>query len=283
MSKKLHRATTYSILVNLLLFILKAAVGFISNSIAVISEAVNSLTDIISAAAIKYAVKVSAKKPDDTHQFGHNAAQPIAAFIVAVFAFVVGIKIVEESIGRIVSPEEIRVHWAIYFILIATIIIKVLLSRYQKSIGRKFNSPAMNAAGVDSLNDVLASSIALAGVVCVELGFKFIDGVAGLLVAMFIFKTGYEVAKENIDYLMGKSADDNFIIEIANIAMRIDGVKGFNDVRSHYVGDKFHVEIHIEVEKDIPTERSHDIGKEVKYAIEEIDEIQQVFVHIDPV
>lgn len=283
MPKKLHRATTYSILVNLLLFILKAAVGIISNSIAVISEAVNSLTDIISSVAIKYAVRVSAKKPDDTHQFGHNAAQPIAAFIVAVFAFVVGIKIVEESIGRIISPEEIRIHWAIYLVLIATIIIKVLLSRYQKGIGRKYNSPAMNAAGVDSLNDVLASAIALAGIVCVELGFRFIDGVAGIIVAMFIFKTGYEVAKENIDYLMGKSADDHFIIDIANIALKIKGVKGFNDVRSHYVGDKFHVEIHIEVEKDIPTEESHDIGKKVKYAIEELEEIQQVFVHIDPV
>lgn len=283
MAKQLHRATTYSILVNLLLFILKAVVGIISNSIAVISEAVNSLTDILSAAAIKYAVKVSAKKPDDQHQFGHNAAQPIAAFIVAVFAFVVGIKIVEESIGRIISPEEITIHWAIYFVLIATIIIKVLLSRYQKNIGRSFNSPAMNAAGVDSLNDVLASAIALAGVLCVELGLKFIDGVAGILVALFIFKTGYEVAKENIDYLMGKSADDNLIIEIANRAMKIDGVEGFNDVRSHYVGDKFHIEIHVEVKKEISTKESHDIGKKAKYAIEELDEIQQVFVHIDPV
>ncbi len=283
MAKKLHRATTYSILVNLLLFILKAVVGLISNSIAVISEAVNSLTDILSAIAIKYAVKVSAKKPDDTHQFGHNAAQPIAAFIVAVFAFVVGIKIVEESIGRIVQPEELKIHWAIYFVLTATIIIKVLLSRYQKSVGRKYNSPAMNAAGVDSLNDVLASAIALAGVVCVELGLKFIDGVAGILVAFFIFKTGYEVAKENIDYLMGKSADEYLIIEIANKAMKIDGVEGFNDLRSHYVGDKFHIEIHIEVDKNASTKISHDIGKKVKYAIEELDEVQQVFVHIDPV
>lgn len=283
MAKKLHRATTYSILVNLLLFVLKATVGIISNSIAVISEAVNSLTDILSAAAIKYAVKVSAKKPDDQHQFGHNAAQPIAAFIVAVFAFVVGIKIVEESISRIIDPRELSIHWAIYFVLIATIIIKVLLSRYQKNIGRIFNSPAMNAAGVDSLNDVLASAIALAGVLCVELGFKFIDGVAGILVALFIFKTGYEVAKENIDYLMGKSADDNLIIDIANRAMKIDGVEGFNDVRSHYVGDKFHIEIHIEVDKEISTKESHDIGKKVKYAVEELDEIQQVFVHIDPV
>ncbi|KUG25168.1 cobalt-zinc-cadmium resistance protein [hydrocarbon metagenome] len=283
MAKSLHRATTYSILVNLLLFILKAVVGFISNSIAVISEAVNSLTDIISSVAIKYAVKVSSKKPDETHQFGHNAAQPIAAFIVAVFAFVVGIKIVEESIKRIISPEEITIHWAIYIVLSATIVIKIMLSKYQKIIEKKYTSPAMNAAGVDSLNDVLASAIALVGVICVDFGFRFVDGIAGILVAVFIFKTGWEVAKENIDYLMGKSADDKLIFEIANKALKIEGVEGLNDLRSHYVGDKFHIEIHVEVNKDISTIISHDIGKKVKFAIEDMDEVQKVFVHIDPV
>ena len=283
MPQKLHRAATHTILVNLLLFILKATVGIISNSIAVISEAVNSLTDIISSLGIKYAVKVSTKKPDDDHQFGHNAAQPIAAFFVAVFAFVAGINIVEESIKRIINPGELTIHWAVYAALTTTMFVKVILSRYQKAIGKKYNSPAMNAAGVDSLNDVLASGIALIGIICVTLGYQFVDGIAGILVAMFIFKTGWEVAKENIDYLMGKSADEKLIIDIANRALSIEGVEGFNDLRSHYVGDKFHIEIHIEVKQDVITKHSHDIGKQVKYAIEEINEIQQVFVHIDPV
>lgn len=283
MAEKLHRATTHSILVNLFLFILKAAVGIISNSIAIISEAVNSFTDIISSAGIKYAVKISTQQPDEKHQFGHNAAQPIAAFIVAVLAFVLGINIVEESIKRIIFPEELKIHWAIYLVLSSTIFIKIILSRYQRSIGKKFNSPAMNAAAIDSLNDVLSSAIALAGIIFVALGFNFVDGIAGILVAFFIFKTGYEVAKENIDYLMGKSADSKLIVQIANKALSIDGVEGFNDLRSHYVGDKFHIEIHIEVKKDISTKISHDIGKQVKYAIETMDEVQQVFVHIDPI
>ena len=283
MPQRLHKATTYSLLVNLFLFIIKAIVGLLSNSIAVISEAVNSLTDIISSVGIKYAVKISHQKPDDKHQFGHQAAQPIAAFIVAVFAFVVGIKIIEESVGRIINPQELHVHWAVYVVLTVTVLVKVLLSRYQRGIGRKFKSPAMNAAAVDSLNDVLASAIAILGVVCVELGFKFVDGIAGILVAMFILKTGWEVARENIDYLMGRSADEHLILDIANLAMKIDGVKGFNDLRSFYVGDKFHIEIHIEVDKNLPTEASHDIGNKVKHAIEEMEQIQQVFVHIDPI
>lgn len=283
MAKQLHRATTHSIIVNLFLFFIKAAIGIISNSIAVISEAVNSLTDIVSSLGIKYAVKLSGKKPDATHNFGHSAAQPIAAFIVAVFAFVVGIKIIEESVDRIINPEALRVHWPVYVILSVSIVAKLFLSKYQKNVGGKFSSPAMKAASVDSLNDVLASAIALVGVICVDFGYRFIDGVAGILVAVFIFKTGWEVAKENINYLMGHAADERLIAEIASTAMKVEGVKGFNDLRSHYVGDKFHIEIHIEVDKDISTEVSHDIGDEVKFAIEKLDEVQQVFVHIDPV
>ena len=150
-------------------------------------------------------------------------------------------------------------------------------------MGDKYNSPAMNAAAVDSLNDVLSSGIALVGIICVALGFRFVDGIAGFLVAMFIFKTGWEVARENIDYLMGKAADEKLIVEIAKKALNIEGVEGFNDLRSHYVGDKFHIEIHIEVKKESSTQISHDIGKKVKYAIEDMDQVQQVFVHIDPI
>jgi len=279
----LKKATNISLIVNLVLFVLKAIVGYVSNSMAVISEAVNSLTDIISSLAIKYGVHVSRMDPDDNHQFGHNAAQPIAAFIVAVFAFVVGIKIVEESVRRIINPEDIEISIAVYAVLIFTIITKIFLSIYQKRIGSKYSSPAMKAAAIDSLNDILASGIALLGIICTAMGFKFVDGIAGIMVALFIFKTGYEVAKENIDFLMGRSASEDLILKIVNNAIKIEGVKGFNDVRSHYVGDKFHIELHIEVDKNLSTKISHDIGKDVKFSIEEMEEIQQVFVHIDPV
>jgi cation diffusion facilitator family transporter len=280
---KLRIAANISLLVNVILFILKAIVGIISNSIAVISEAVNSLTDIISSLAIRYSVYLSKQDPDEKHQFGHNAAQPLAAFIVAVFAFVVGIKIVETSIGRILNPEEVEINIPVYVVLFLTIITKIFLSLYQRRVGRKYNSPAMKAAAIDSLNDILASGIALLGVICTALGFMFVDGIAGIMVALFIFKTGYEVARENIDYLMGKSAEEELIFKIIKRAVFVEGVKGFNDIRSHYVGDKFHIEIHIEVDKSLPTGLSHEIGNKVKYSIQEIEEIHQVFVHIDPV
>ena len=160
---------------------------------------------------------------------------------------------------------------------------KVILTRYQARVGRTYKSPALKAQSVDSLNDVLATSLSIISIFLVHLGLPYVDGIGGILIAFIIFKSGYEIAKENLDYLMGKSAGEGLILEIAKKAMSIEGVKGMNDLRSHYVGNKFHIEIHIEVDKNISTQTSHRIGNDVKYAIQEIDEIQQVFVHIDPV
>lgn len=283
MPHRLKQATNTALAVNIFLFLIKAIVGYLSNSIAVISEALNSLTDILSSIGIKYAVMLSHEKPDSKHQFGHNAAQPLAAFMLSVFAFVVGINIIEESIKRLIEPQVIHTIPAVYIVLIITIIIKILLNRYQVRIGKIFNSPAVRAASVDSINDVLASSIALIGVIGAAYNLIMIDSIAGIMVAMFIFKSGYEVARENLDYLMGRSADREFTEKIKSLTLKINGVKGINDLRSHYVGDKFHIEIHIEVDKDASTSISHDIGNKVRFELEKIDEVQKVFVHVDPV
>lgn len=277
------RATNIALGLNILLFIFKLIVGLISNSITIISEAINSFTDIISSIAIRFSVKVSSQKPDDKHQFGHSAAQPIATFIVAILAGILGLDIIQESIKRIFTPPEVTLSVYVYSILGITIFTKLIMNRYQTTIGKKHNSPAIRAQAVDSINDVLASSFALLGIIGVQLGYPLIDGVGGLVVSFFILRSGYEIAKENIDYLMGKAADHSLLLEIANRALKVDGVKGMNDLRSHYVGNKFHVEIHIEVDKATKTQDSHDIGKKVQFSIEEIPEIQKVFVHIDPV
>jgi len=283
MPHRLKRAVNVALAINIFLFIIKAIVGILSNSIAVISEVLNSFTDILVSIGIKVAVKISRDKPDEKHQFGHNAAQPLAAFMLSVFAFVVGINIIEESIKRLLNPEKINAIPAVYVVLTVTIVTKIILNRYQVRIGKMFNSPAIRAASVDSINDVLASAIALLGVLGAAYNLGYFDSIAGILVAMFIFKSGYEVARENLDYLMGHSAAHDFDDRVKNITMNVEGVLGINDLRSHYVGNKFHIEVHIEVDKNHSTEISHKIGTDVKFALEKMEEVQKAFVHVDPV
>ena len=283
MAKLLKRAANLTLIINVILFLIKAFAGIISNSIAVISDAINSLTDIIASFAIMYSVNISLKKPDQDHQFGHNAAQPIAVFLVALFTAVVGINLIEESIKRIITPYPTNITSPVYIILIVTILAKFGLTKYQANVGKIYKSPALKAGAVDSLNDVMASSLSIIGIIGVQLGFRYLDGVAGILIALFIFRSGYQITKENIDYLMGKAASEDLILEIANAALKIEGVLGLNELKSHYVGNKFHIEIHIDVDKNTSTKNSHDIGKDVQSAILKLPEINKVFVHIDPV
>ncbi len=280
---KLKKAANLTLIVNIFLFIIKAIAGIISNSIAVISDAINSLTDIIASFAIMYSVRISLKKPDEDHPVGHHGAQPIAVFLIALFTAIVGINLIEVSIKRIISPDPIHISTLVYIILAVTIITKVVLTKYQSSIGKSYRSPALKAGAVDSLNDVLASSLSIVAIVGVQLGFRYLDGIAGILIALFVFRSGYQIAKENINYLMGKAADKGLILEIANVALKVKGVLGINELKSHYVGNKFHIEIHIDVDKNTSTEISHDIGKEVQSSILKLPEINKVYVHIDPV
>ena len=274
MAKLLKRATTLSLVTNIFLFFIKGFIGIMSNSIAVISDAVNSLTDIVSSAAIMYSVHVSLKKPDDEHQFGHHAAQPIAVFIIALFSAIVGIEIIKESIKRITAPTSLEISLPVYLVLVLTIIIKLILMRYQSKVGKAFKSPGLKASAVDSMNDVLSSSLSLVGVAGIEFGYPSLDGIVGIFIAFVIMKSGYEIAKENINYLMGRAADEKIILEIANKALNVNGVKGMNDLRSYYVGNKFHIEIHIEVDKNETTEISHDIGELVRTEIMKLPEIR---------
>lgn len=283
MAKQLRKAAWISLLSNIILFFIKSAIGLITNSIAVISDAINSLTDIVASAAIMYGVKVSLKKADEEHQFGHHAAQPIAVFIIALFSAIVSIELIKSSIGRISVPTKVNISTPIYICIIITIIIKIILMRYQRRIGKAYKSPGLKASAVDSLNDILSTSISLISLIGVQLGFRYIDGIAGIIIAAIIMKSVYNIAKENIDYLMGRSADEELILEIANVALRIEGVSGINELKSHYIGNKFNVEIHIDVDKNFSTERSHEIGVKVQNQISKLADINKVFVHIDPV
>jgi cation diffusion facilitator family transporter len=230
-----------------------------------------------------YSVRVSLKKPDEDHQFGHNAAQPLSVFLIALFTAMLSINLIEESVKRIITPSHVNVIPPVYIILIITIITKLILNRYQTAVSKAYKSPAIKATAIDSRNDVLTSSLSILGILGVQLGLRYLDGIAGILIALFIFQSAYQMTKENIDYLMGRSADKSLILEIANAALKVEGVRGLNELKSHYVGNKFHVEIHINVDKNLTTEVSHDIGEKVQDAVSNLSDINQVFVHIDPV
>ena len=278
---KSEKITIIGIFLNTILFIAKIIVGLISKSTAIISDAVNSFVDIFSSVSIFIAVKVSNKKPDQTHPFGHDRAEPIAGFLVAVLMFILGFEIAKTAIENLYVTPVHNIGFSAIIVLLFTIIVKSGMASYYLKEGK--NRPAIKAIGIDSRNDVLVSSIALLGVVGSFYGYPKLDDIAALIISLFIFKSAYELGTENIDYLMGKCPSKKEIEKLKKMALEIPGVKGINEVKAQYVGIKIQVEIHIEVDKNITTKKSHDIGKDVQHTMENLPEINKAFIHIDPV
>ncbi|MFH2020068.1 MAG: cation diffusion facilitator family transporter [archaeon] len=278
-----EKISLYGIFLNIVLFAAKITVGLLSNSLAILSDAFNSLTDIISYSGIYLAVKISNQRSDKSHPFGHHRAEPMAGFIVAIFTGILAFEILRAAITNIITPRISDMSIFSVIVLVFTIIVKLFMSSYFQKKGTELRRPAIKAAGVDSRNDVLSSSVALIGVVGYMLGYKQFDSIAAIFISMYIFYSGYKIGKENVDYLMGHAPPDEDLKKIKATVLQVKGVKGINEVRAHYVGSFIHIEIHIEVDKNLTTLKSHDIGKDVERAAEKFDFVDKAFIHIDPV
>ena len=283
MQKKNVQITILGIFLNFFLFLIKIAAGLMSGSLALITDAINSFTDCLSSTMIFWAVRISNKSADKGHPFGHHRVQPLAAFMVAIFTAIFGFEIIKSAVGNLTNPQVPVVTFFAISVPIITIIIKGYMAAYFTRVGKKLNSPAIVASGVDSRNDIIASSVVLLALVGIKFNLVYLDSAVALILALFIFYSGYKLAQENINYLVGRAAPKDEIKQMKNIARGIKGVKGLNDVRAHFVGNFVHIEIHIEVNKKLSTLKSHDIGKQVQKAIESLDYVDKCFVHIDPV
>ena len=277
------RATVINIIGNTALFALKLVGGLFSGSIALISDALNSLNDIAASIATFICVRISDKQADEGHPFGHSRAEPIAGLIIAVLAGILGFEVIREAGERLYEgTTKAEVRTATLLVPVITMVTKWFMARYFSRVGKMVNSPALKATAIDSLMDVVIALAALIGLGGAFLGYPWLDPVAGFVISIWIIYTGYRIGMENIAYLMGQAPEPALLEEIRKAALSVAGVKGLNTVKAHYVGPFIHVEIHIKVDKSLPTIESHGIGEEAANRVESIGTIEKAFVHIDP-
>lgn len=277
------RATLVNILANAVLFALKLFAGLASGSIALISDAINSINDVAASIATFICVRISDKQADEGHPFGHSRAEPIAGLVIAILAGILGFEVIRVSFLHLLERSVPEISLFTVAVPVFTIVSKGVLTAYFKSVGRRVKSPALMATAMDSMMDVLVAGAVLVGVVGAWLGYPVLDPLAGFAVSLWIIYTGYQIGMENIAYLMGSAPPKEMVESIKDAACSVSGVRAVNTVRAHYVGNFIHVEIHIEVDKDLPTEDSHAIGERVEENVEGLGSIEKSFVHIDPV
>lgn len=279
----IRRVGVVVLVANVLLVLGKGAVWWTTGSLAVGSEAVNSLADAVYSTIILAGLYLTTKPPDFEHPHGHERIEPFVSLFVAVGVFAAGGAILWQSTTSILDGTYGGTAGTLgVAILVAAGVFKYGLYRYCYDVGHEQNSPALVAAALDNRNDILTAAAALVGVVGAQVGYPVLDPLAAMVVSLGIIYTGFEIVRDNVNYLVGAAPPDYLRDLIVQRALSHPDVRGAHDVVAHYVGPEIDVSLHIEVEGDMTLHEAHDIETWVVQAIRDIDEVDDVFVHIDP-
>ena len=269
--------------VNAVLALAKGGVWYATGSLAVGSEAVNSLADTVYSLFVLGGLYLTTQPPDFEHPHGHERIEPFVALVVALGVLGAGVAVLwgavaavrAGTVSRPAGPTAIAV-------LAGSGVAKYLLYRYALRVGKEYNSPAVVATALDNRNDILTAGAALVGVVGAAAGYPVLDPIAAALVSIGILYTGYEIVSDNVNYLVGRAPPEDLRAEILQRALDQPRVEGAHDVIAHYVGPEIDVSLHIEVEGDMTLLEAHEIETEVIRAIQGMPQVDDVFVHVDP-
>lgn len=266
------------VVVNVILVAMKLWAGYVSGSIAAISDALNSFLDVFSYAVLSVAVYVQDREPDEGHPFGHRRAEPLAGLVIAILAALLGGTIIKDALfAFIIEQASLKVTEQALRVLLLAIVIKAGQALIYYWGARKTESSALKAGAVDSRNDILASSVVLIGMYFGGVWEK----IGALVVGIWILYSGIRIGLENIGYLMGRGPDQAVIDAIRDVALSVPGVLAIDEIRAHFVGDKIHADVHVEVDGDLSVREAHAISEQVKYAVDQLPEVHNTFVHLD--
>ena len=246
--KLIVRTSLVGVLVNVLLAGMKAAVGLLANSIAVVLDAVNNLSDALSSVITIVGAKLSAKRPDRKHPLGYGRIEYFSAMIVAALVLYAGITALVESVKKIITPETPDYSLLSLILIGAAVAAKILLGRYVTAKGRKADSDALIASGSDaSFDAILSGSVLLCAILFKTTGLS-LEPYVGAVISLFILKSGIEMIRDTLDDLLGARIDPELSRQIKSLICQEEGVRGaFDLLLNNYGPGRNYATVHIEV------------------------------------
>ena len=246
--KVVIKTSIISIISNIILASFKALVGLLANSIAIILDAVNNLSDVLSSIITIIGTKFAGKAPDRNHPYGYGRIEYMTSFIVSAIVLYAGITAMVESIKKIINPEASNYSTVTIIILVASIMVKFILGLYVKKKGKKVNSDTLVASGTDAFNDAILSISVLASAIIYILFKVSIEAYVGVLLSVYIIKTGLELIKESVNNILGVRVESSLAKSIKKDILKEEEIQGAYDlVLNDYGPDKYLGSIHIEV------------------------------------
>ena len=249
------RTSAIGIITNIGLAAVKAFIGLLSNSIAVLMDAVNNLTDALSSVVTIVGTKLSMRPPDRKHPFGYGRIEYMTALIVAVIVLYAGITALLESGEQIFDPVETEYSTVSLVVIAIAIFVKVILGRYTVAMGKRTDSGALRASGADALFDAILSTSVLASALIMVFADVSLEAYVGVLISLFIIKSGLEMMGETLGEILGQRSDSDVTTRIKEIVRSEPGVLGAYDlVINNYGPGRDYASIHAEVDSTMTAE-----------------------------
>ncbi len=268
---------------NIFLFLAKYIMGTISNSIAIISDGFNNLSDCLSNIITLVSYKLSAQPADKDHPFGHGRIEYLSSLIIAVIIMLVGFSFLKNSFIKILHPEKVNFNIITVISLAISIVVKIWMGIFNKKLGEKYNSSIMLATSKDSINDSYITLVTLSSLFISLFTTLPVDGVIGCLVSILILKAGYEIIKYTVDTLIGAKADEETVQAITDLVLSHDDVIGIHDLIVHNYGPgRLICSLHAEVDSKRDMLEVHDTIDLIERQLYEKLNIM-ASIHMDPV
>ena len=286
-SKKIAmHISNVSIAANVGLSALKLLAGVLAHSSAMISDAVHSLSDVLSTFVVMIGIHISSKESDEEHQYGHERFECVASIILAtMLAFTgagigyAGIKTIMHGTAGLKAPGGLALIAAII-----SIIVKELMFWYTKRGADKIHSGALMADAWHHRSDALSSVGSLIGIAAARLGYPIFDPLAGILICLFIFKAAYDIYKDAVDKMVDAAVDESIISQMKELILSQEGVVAIDDIRTRMFGSRYYVDVEISADGSQSLTEAHDIAHRVHDEIEErFKDAKHVMVHVNPV
>jgi len=271
------------IVCNALLFLGKLVCGLIAGSVSIIADAANNLSDAASSGITLLGFRLARRPADADHPYGHARYEYLSALVVSMVILLLGAELARSAVGKIIAPQAPAVSWLTVGILAASIAVKLWLWRFYTNLGKRIGSGVLEATGVDSRNDCIATAGVLLGVLAERLFAFPVDGWIGLGVALFILWSGIGIARQTVSSLLGQRADPELTEKLSRLVLSHEKILGIHDLLVHDYGPgQCFASLHAELSAGEEPLLCHDIIDDIECdALNELN--VHLVIHYDPV
>lgn len=279
-----RRVTLVGAVVNIVLSVLKVLAGWLGSSHALIADGIHSLSDLATDVVVLVAAKHGAKDADEEHPYGHGRIETLATVALGIVLVLVAFGIGYDAVRRLFAPEQLLLPGILALSAAAlSVLVKEALYHYTVVVARKLRSNLLRANAWHHRSDAVSSIVVVVGVIGSMAGLAYLDAVASVVVAVMVAKIGWDLGWQSAHELIDRGLEQEDVDKIRNKIMAVDGVRAMHDLRTRRMGGNAFVDVDVLVDPSLTVSEGHRIGEEVlKRLYQEIDEVSDVTVHVDP-